>query len=231
MSKYAANAYLATRITFINQIADICEQNGANVNDVIHAMGFDKRIGHHYWYPGFGYGGSCFPKDVKELAAYSRSVGLADNLLNHLDRLNEERIPKLLKKYAAEIGGWKGKKVAVLGLAFKPHTDDMREAPSIKVIPELLKEGATVTGYDPKALEVVQWFIPEHKNATYTESIDEAVKDADVIMVLIEWPEIIKYDFATARNSSKKQWIIDSRNQLEPSQLTSAGYEYIGVGR
>jgi len=231
MVKYAANAYLATRITFINQIADLCEQNAADVNDVIHAMGFDKRIGHHYWYPGFGYGGSCFPKDVKELAAYSRSVGLNDNLLNHLDRLNEERIPKLLEKYSKQVGGWKDKKVAVLGLAFKPHTDDMREAPSIKVIPWLLEQGANVVGYDPKSLEVVPYFIKEHPNASYTDDVANAVKDADVIMILIEWPEIIQYDFASARNTNKKQWIIDSRNQLDSETMTSAGFDYIGVGR
>lgn len=231
MSKYAANAYLAMRITFINQMADLCEQNGADINDVIHAMGFDKRIGHHYWYPGFGYGGSCFPKDVKELAAYSRSVNLGDNLLNHLDRLNEERIPKLLKKYEEEVGGWSGKKVAVLGLAFKPHTDDMREAPSIKVIPWLLEQGASVIGYDPKSLETAPFFIKENPKLTYTAELNDAVKDADVLMVLIEWPEIIQYDFAKARRSDAKQWVIDARNQLDRQQITDAGYNYIGVGR
>lgn len=231
MAKYAANAYLATRITFINQIADLCEQNDADIKDVIHAMGFDKRIGHHYWYPGFGYGGSCFPKDVKELAAYSRSVGLSDNLLNHLDRLNEERIPKLMAQYEAAVGGWAGKKVAVLGLSFKPHTDDMREAPSIKVIPLLLEKGATVVGYDPKALTTVPYFIPENPEATYTDDIATALKDVDVIMALIEWPEIIQYDFATARRAGSAQWVIDARNQLDRLQLMKLGFQYIGVGR
>jgi len=231
MSKYAANAYLATRITFINQLADLCEHNGADIKDVIHAMGFDKRIGHHYWYPGLGYGGSCFPKDVKELAAYSRSVGLNDNLLNHLDRFNEERIPKFLKKYGETVGGWKGKKVAILGLAFKPHTDDMRDAPSIKVIPWLLEQGATVTGFDPKSLEAVPYFIKQHPHATYTDDLSAAVKDADVMMILIEWPEIIKYDFSMVRIKNKKQWIIDTRNQLDQQVIIAAGYDYVGVGR
>jgi len=231
MSKYAANAYLATRITFINQLADLCEHNGADIKDVIHAMGFDKRIGHHYWYPGLGYGGSCFPKDVKELAAYSRSVGLNDNLLNHLDRFNEERIPKFLKKYGETVGGWKGKKVAILGLAFKPHTDDMRDAPSIKVIPWLLEQGATVTGFDPKSLEAVPYFIKQHPHATYTDDLSAAVKDADVMMILIEWPEIIKYDFSMVRIKNKKQWIIDTRNQVDQQVIIAAGYDYVGVGR
>lgn len=231
MAKYAANAYLATRITFINQIADLCEQNGADINEVIHAMGFDKRIGHHYWFPGPGYGGSCFPKDVKELAAYSRSVGLSGNLLNQLDQLNEERIPKLLQRFEKAVGGWAGKKVAVLGLAFKPHTDDMREAPSIKFIPILLEKDAEVIGYDPKALEATKYFIKDHPQLRYTDSIDEAVKDADVIIALIEWPEIVNYDLVSARRKDTKQWVIDIRNKYNRDELEKAGYEYIGVGR
>ncbi|MBW7955717.1 UDP-glucose/GDP-mannose dehydrogenase family protein [Patescibacteria group bacterium] len=231
MAKYAANAYLATRITFINQIADLCEQNGADINQVIEAIGFDKRVGAHYWYPGFGYGGSCFPKDVKELAAYSRSVGFEDNLLNHLNTLNEERIPMLMAKYEKAVGGWEGKKVAVLGLAFKPNTDDMREAPSLKVIPYLLEKGADVIGFDPKSVPVVPFFLKEHPHAKYTESIGEALLDVDVIMALIEWPEIIGYDLTTARVTSKPQWVIDARNQFDAEKLTAAGYQYIGVGR
>lgn len=231
MAKYAANAYLATRITFINQIADLCEQNGADITEVIHAMGFDKRIGHHYWFPGPGYGGSCFPKDVKELAAYSRSVGLSGNLLNQLDQLNEERIPKLMHRFEKAVGGWEGKKVAVLGLAFKPHTDDMREAPSLKMIPILLEKGAQVTGYDPKSLDMAQHFISNHEHLHYTEMIAEAVLQADVIIALIEWPEVVNFDYQTARWPDKKQWIIDVRNKLDREQLVEAGFEYIGVGR
>ncbi len=132
MCKYASNAYLATRITFINQIANLCEVNGADISEVIKGIGYDNRIGSHYWYPGTGYGGSCFPKDVRELAAYARGVGLSDNLMVRINELNEERIQHMLKSYGDMIGGWKGKRVAVLGLSFKPNTDDMREAPSTK---------------------------------------------------------------------------------------------------
>ena len=231
MAKYAANAYLATRITFINQIADLCEKNGADVQEVIQAISEDKRVGGHYWYPGFGYGGSCFPKDVKELAHYSRTVGEADNLFNKITQINEDRIPKLLEQYSKEIGGFEGKTVAVLGLSFKPNTDDMREAPSIKVIPYLLASGATVKGFDPKSLEVVKYFIKEDDNATYYSQIESAVKDADVIISLIEWAEIVAFDYGKARDINKKQVVIDARNQLDGEKLTKLGYKYYGVGR
>lgn len=230
MAKYAANAYLATRITFINQIADLCEKNGADVQEVINAISEDKRVGGHYWYPGFGYGGSCFPKDVKELAHYSRTVGEDGNLFNKINELNEYRIGKLLEQYSQEIGGFEGKTVAVLGLSFKPNTDDMREAPSVKVIPELLSRGAVVRGFDPKALEVVKYFIPEDKNATYHEKISEACRGADVIIALIEWSEIVAFDFGKVKED-KKQIFIDARNQFSREKLVEQGYTYFGVGR
>jgi UDPglucose 6-dehydrogenase len=231
MAKYAANSYLATRITFINQIADLCEKNGADIQQIIEAISYDKRIGSHYWYPGFGYGGSCFPKDVKELAAYSRAVGEGDNLLNKTNEINEGRINKLMGEFSAKVGGWENKKVAVLGLAFKPNTDDMREAPSVKVIPYLLGKQATVVGYDPKALPVVQYFIKEDSKASYTDNLQQAIQDADVIIALIEWPEIVQFDFVQARQASKPQWIIDARNQLDRSKLEAAGFGYLSIGR
>lgn len=230
MAKYTANAYLATRITFINEIADICETNGADVQEVIQAIGYDKRIGSHYWYPGLGYGGSCFPKDVKEISAYSRAHGLADNLFNQVNRINDGRITRLLDTFATRIGGWKDKKVAVLGLAFKPHTDDMREAPSTKIIPQLLEAGAFVSGYDPKAKEVAPMFIKPHQNLVYVDTIEEAVQQADVVIALIEWPEVVNFDFATHK-SKDVTWIIDARNQLDKNHLEAAGYSYIGIGR
>ncbi|HYD35322.1 MAG TPA: UDP-glucose/GDP-mannose dehydrogenase family protein [Vitreimonas sp.] len=230
MAKYAANAYLATRITFINQIADLCQKNQADVQEVIQAIGYDQRIGSHYWYPGFGYGGSCFPKDVKELAAYSRSVNEPNNLFNKINELNEERIPRLMNEYDQKIGGWQGKKVAVLGLSFKPNTDDMREAPSLRVIPHIVTAGGNVTGFDPKALEVVKYFMPDQKNVTYTTDLAAACADADVILALIEWPEIVSYDFSKVKRD-QPQWFIDARNQFSPQTVSAWGYQYIGVGR
>ncbi len=231
MAKYSANAYLATRITFVNQIADLCEKNGADVQEVITAIGADKRIGQHYWYPGFGYGGSCFPKDVKELAHYSRQVGEDGNLFNKITQINENRISKLLDNYSKQIGGFEGKTVAVLGLSFKPNTDDMREAPSVKVIPYLSASGAIIKGFDPKSLEVVKHFIQEDKNVTYYDSIKEAADKADVIISLIEWSEILDFDFSTVRDEKKEQWFIDARNQFSQEKIKSWGYKYLGVGR
>jgi len=231
MAKYAANAYLATRITFINQIADLCEKNGADVQEVINAISEDKRIGGHYWYPGFGYGGSCFPKDVKELAHYSRSVGEDGNLFNKINEINENRIAKLLDQYSKEIGGFEGKTVAVLGLSFKPNTDDMRDAPSIGVIPYLLSAGAVVRGFDPKATKIVKYFIKEDEKATYYDNLAKACEGADVIIALIEWSEIVAYDFAKVYDKNKDQVFIDARNQFNQGRIEKIGYKYFGVGR
>ncbi len=231
MAKYAANAYLATRITFINQIADLCEKNGADVEEVIAAISHDRRIGKHYWYPGVGYGGSCFPKDVKELAYYSRQVGEGENLFNKISDLNEERIPRLMKNFGDQLGGWSGKTVAVLGLAFKPHTDDMREAPSLKVIPYLLDQQAKVRGYDPKALSAAKQIFPSDENLSFHDSIDDACQSVDVVLALIEWPEIVDYDYSHVIDQKKEQWLIDARNQLLASQVKGWGFNYIGIGR
>ncbi len=230
LSKYAANAYLATRISFINHIANLCESAGADVQDVIQAMGYDKRIGHHYWYPGFGYGGSCFPKDVKELAAYTQKIGLPHNFFAFLDEYNEKRIPELLAQYGAIIGGWSNKTVAVLGLSFKPNTDDMRVAPSLQVVPFLADAGASIVGYDPKALDVAKTFFESVPNMTFSDSVAVAVAGADVIIALIEWKEIISFDFAGTA-PQKPTWFIDARNQFDPAELRNAGYTYLGVGR
>jgi UDPglucose 6-dehydrogenase len=232
MAKYAANAYLATRITFINQIADLCEKNGADVQDVVKAIGLDKRIGEHYWYPGFGYGGSCFPKDVKELAAYSRAIGESDNLLNKINDLNESRIPKLLDAIEAKIGGWQDKTVAVLGLSFKPNTDDMRESPATKVIPILLSKGAKVKSFDPMA-SWQKFFQLKELEAKHTqaEKLDETVKNADVIISLIEWPQITGFNLAKTREPNREQWFIDARNQFDPAEMKKSGYHYQGLGR
>lgn len=225
MAKYTANSYLATRITFINEIANLCEKNGADIDEVIKAIGHDKRIGQHYWYPGLGYGGSCFPKDVKELAAYSRSVGESGNLLNRVNEINSTRIFYLLEKFAKRINGFENKTVAVLGLSFKPNTDDMREAPSTKIIPFLSEQGAQIKSYDPMAR--YQGQINNHQQFS---SIETTCENADVIMAVVEWPEIIDFDFAKVKNS-KTQFFIDCRNQFKPEIVKSWNYQYIGIGK
>lgn len=225
MTKYASNTYLATRITFINQIADLCEKNGADVQEVVTGMGQDPRIGEHYWYPGFGYGGSCFPKDVSELAAYSRAVGESNNLMNKVHELNQTRISYLMSKFGQKVGGWQGKQVAILGLSFKPNTDDTREAPGLSVVSYLLEQKTKVMGYDPRAV----W---PQKNAGFSQqrNIEAAVIDADVIIVLVEWPEIISFDFSKTK-TIKPQFFIDGRSQFDPATIKSWGYTYLGIGR
>lgn len=228
MSKYAANAYLATRITFINQIANLCEANGADIQEVIAAMSPDKRIGSHYWYPGLGYGGSCFPKDVKELAAYSKAVGQSGNLMIQIDKLNEERITNLLDAMGERINGWSQKKVVILGLSFKPHTDDIRVAPALKIFPYLKAQKAEVVGCDPKAVKSFKLACPDAKT---TDDPYQAADGADVVMLLVEWPEYVDLDLKRLAGVMKGNVFIDTRNQYQPKTVAKAGLEYIGIGR
>jgi len=230
MCKYAANNYLATRITFINQIADLCEKNGANIEEVIRGIGADKRIGKHYWYPGLGYGGSCFPKDVKEIAAYAHSVGESESLFIKIDDLNEKRISKLMVQYDQLVGGFDGKTVTVLGLSFKKNTNDTRVAPALQVIPWLLGKGAKVVATDPKAIEDIRPLLPVA--VTYTTDVYSAVNGAHVIMLLIEWDEYKHLDLAKMSESMlSPKYFFDTRNQYEPVVVISAGFKYKGVGR
>ena len=219
MCKYAANNYLATRITFINQIADLCEQNGADIEQVIRGIGADKRIGAHYWYPGLGYGGSCFPKDVKEIAAYANSVGESESLFIKIDDLNTMRIPKLMTKYERLVGGFAGKTVAILGLSFKKNTNDTRVAPALTVIPWLLAHGAKVFTADPK--------VPADFKNPY-----DAIKGANVLMLLVEWDEFVGLDLAKVGSLMlSPKYLIDTRNQYKPNQVLKAGLQYKGIGR
>lgn len=219
MTKYTANNYLATRITFINQIADLCEQNGADVEEVIRGIGEDKRIGTHYWYPGLGYGGSCFPKDVKEIAAYARAIGEDESLFIKLDDLNEKRIDKLMVKYDQLVGGFKGKTVAVLGLSFKPNTNDTRVAPALKVIPWLLEHGAIVKTADPK--------VPADFTDPYL-----AVAGAGAVILLVEWDEYKNLDLTKLSASMQSpKYFFDTRNQYDSVKVQAASFKYKGIGR
>lgn len=229
MAKYTANAYLATRITFINEIANLCEKNQADINEVIAAIGYDKRIGQHYWYPGLGYGGSCFPKDVKELAAYSRTIGESNNLLNKINEINKERIFRLMDQFDQKVAGFEGKTVAVLGLSFKPNTDDMREAPAVKLIPYLLNKGAKVQSFDPMA-KYVAFTHDENPRHQQLTTLHAACENADVIMAVIEWPDIINHDFSREK-SERPQYFIDCRNQFVPEKINQLGFHYFGIGR
>lgn len=219
MAKYAGNVYLAMRITFANQMADLCEQNGADIEEVIKGIGADSRIGDHYWYPGLGYGGSCFPKDVKEIAAYAKHVGENESIFIAVDELNESRIPRLMEKYDQLVGGFSGKTVAVLGLSFKPNTNDTRDAPAGKVIPWLKKHQASVRTADPK--------VPADFPDPY-----QAATGAHVIILLIEWSEYHHLDLTKlASLMQAPKYLIDTRNQYSQIACASAGLQYQGVGR
>ena len=230
MCKYAANNYLDTRITFINQIADLCEMGGADIQEVIRGIGEDKRIGSHYWYPGLGYGGSCFPKDVKELASYASLAGESESLFIKIDDLNVNRIPKLMAKYDKLIGGFSGKTVAVLGLSFKKNTNDTRVAPSLQVIPWLLQSGARVRATDPKAIDEAKFLLPPVTK--YFTDVYETVKGSNVVIMLVEWDDYVALDFDKLNNLMlEPKYLIDTRNIYDPKLVTSAGLKYKGVGR
>lgn len=230
MCKYAANSYLATRITFINQIADLCEKNGADIQEVISGIGADKRIGPHYWYPGLGYGGSCFPKDVKEIAAYAHAVKEPESLFIKIDDLNEKRIPKMMAQYDKLIGGFEGKTVAILGLSFKKNTNDTRVAPSLRVIPWLVDKGAQVRATDPKATEEARLLLPS--SVTYFKDPYETVRGANVTILLVEWDDYQNLDLVKlAHSMTEPKYLIDTRNQYDPVAASAAGLRYKGVGR
>ncbi|MBQ6450120.1 UDP-glucose/GDP-mannose dehydrogenase family protein [bacterium] len=230
LAKYASNDYLALRIVYANVLADVCEQAGADVDEVLEIMGHEKRIGSHYWYPGLGYGGSCFPKDVKALAAFVDEFESPErNLFRFINKLNVMRPADVVEKLTQVAGKLKGKKVAVLGLAFKPNTDDQREAPALFLIPQLLEKGAKVVSYDPMVKKIASEQIATHKHYEQVRSIKQAITDADIIVALIEWPEITDYKFKN--NTDKKVIFLDARNQFDQQTIAKAGYEYLGIGR
>jgi UDPglucose 6-dehydrogenase len=229
MTKYASNAYLALRIAFINEIANLCEKSDADIEEVIRGLGADRRIGSHYWYPGLGYGGSCFPKDVKELGAFAKSVGEEKGLFEKVDELNELRIPRLLKKLEKMLGGFRGKTVAVLGVSFKPNTNDMREAPSIKCIPLLIEKGAKVRIYDPKSIAEAKKIF--EATVDYSNSVRKAVEGVDGLMVLTEWDEFKQMDLAMIKKSMRGDVFFDSRNVYDPKIIKQHKFRYLGIGR
>ena len=230
LAKYASNDYLALRIVYANVLADVCEQAGADVDEVLAIMGHEKRIGSHYWYPGLGYGGSCFPKDVKALAAFVDEYESPErNLFRFINKLNVTRPADVVEKLEKAAGKLKGKQVAVLGLAFKPNTDDQREAPALFLIPQLLEKGARVLSFDPMVKKIVSDKIAEHKNYEQVRSIKQAIAAADIVVALVEWPEITGYKFKN--NTDKKVIFLDARNQFDQNTIVKAGYEYLGIGR
>ena len=230
MTKYAANAMLATRISFMNDIANLCEIVGADVNMVRKGIGTDERIGHHFLYPGCGYGGSCFPKDVKALVKTASDHGYPMRILQAVEAVNESQKSILFRKLEHYFqGDLKGKRIAVWGLAFKPETDDMREAPSLVVIQKLIESGCQVTAYDPIA-------IPESRRrigdaVRYAKDIYDAVVDADALLLVTEWKEFRIPSWAAIKKLMANPLVVDGRNIYDPKEMEEYGFEYHCIGR
>ena len=230
MIKYASNAFLATKISFINEIANLCGAVGANIEEVTKGMGKDKRIGESFLQPGIGYGGSCFPKDVKALLHTANDQGMHFSLLTETIAINDHQQELLVKKALKRFGDLKGKKIAMLGLAFKPETDDMREAPSIKIAHLLCQLGAVVTAFDPVATINAKKSIGNQIH--YAESLDEAILDADAIFIITEWVQFKQMDLTEILNKMKSPIIFDGRNCLDENKLYACDYvEYYPIGK
>jgi len=229
LTKYAANAMLAARISFMNEIANYCDRVGADVRQVRMGMGTDSRIGSSFLFPGVGYGGSCFPKDVKALIRMGQEAGLSLHVVEAVERTNEAQKSVLVARVAAHLGGLAGKTIAVWGLAFKPRTDDMREAPAVAVIEGLLAAGAAVRAYDPKAEEQAR-LIFGHRVTLCGRAYD-AVTGADALAVVTEWNEFREPDFARIRSLMRHPAIFDGRNIYNPRVLRDLGFHYEGIGR
>lgn len=232
MTKYAANAMLATKISFMNEVANICERVGADVNQVRIGIGSDRRIGYSFIYPGCGYGGSCFPKDVNALIKTSKDVGYQPELIASVDGVNQKQkrviAAKVVKRFGADLNG---KKFALWGLSFKPETDDMRDAASITVINELTNRGAHICAYDPKAREEAEsHYLKGNTAVSYVETKYAALKNADALILLTEWKEFRSPDFEELSQQLKNKIIFDGRNQYNAFNLEDKGWEYYQIG-
>ncbi len=230
LTKYAANAFLATKITFMNEIANLCEKVGANVDEVRKGIGSDTRIGKRFLFAGIGYGGSCFPKDVKALSQTSSEYQYDFKILKSVMGVNQLQKTKLvpsIKEYFK--GSLKDKKIAIWGLAFKPYTDDIREAPSLENIRALLDEGAKIKAYDPEAQENVKRILGDA--IEFGQDLYETLEGADALLVVTEWPEFRNPEFEKVEKLLKNKVIFDGRNVFEPVQMEEIGFDYYSIGR
>lgn len=226
--KYASNSFLATKISFINEIANICEKVGSDVVEVAYGMGLDKRIGREFLNAGIGYGGSCLPKDVSALIHLARANGYDPKILVSANSTNEEQRKMIVHKMEDKLGDLKGKTIAVLGLSFKPETDDLRDAPSLEVIRELVKRGVEINAYDPVAQVKAKKILP---TVQFCETPYEAVKKADALVITAEWSEFRELDMEKVKAAMKTPVIFDGRNIYNPKRMKELGFKYHGVGR
>jgi UDPglucose 6-dehydrogenase len=227
--KYAANTFLATKITFINEIADLCEKVGANVNDVARGIGLDGRIGRKFLHAGPGYGGSCFPKDTLALVKTAQNFGAPLKIVETVVSVNEARKLAMAERVIAALGGSaKGKTVAALGLTFKPNTDDMRDSPSLAILPALAEAGATVRTFDPEGMAEAKKLMPD---LTYCRDAYDCMNGADALVIITEWNEFRALDLARIKASLRQPVIVDLRNIYNPAEMSQAGFRYTSIGR
>ena len=232
MTKYAANAMLATKISFMNEMANICERVGADINKVRNGIGSDSRIGYSFIYPGCGYGGSCFPKDVQALAKTAKDAKYSPRILDAVEAVNADQKSVVAEKVIRRFGkNLEGKTFAVWGLAFKPETDDMREAPSIVIIDTLTRYGAKIVAYDPKARnEAETFYLRENPNVTYADNKYDALKSADALILTTEWLEFRSPDFEKMKQLMQSPVFFDGRNQFDKAKMVQKGFEYYQIG-
>ena len=227
--KHASNAFLAMKISFINAVASVCESVGADVNQVVHGVGTDSRIGPRFLNPGIGYGGSCFPKDVMAFRSVAREHGYDFSLLDAVVRINDEQRHRFLRKVRSALWTVRGKRLAVLGLAFKGGTDDIRESPALSIVQALLQEGSCITAYDPAAMGRAREVLRE--TVSYAGSPYEACRNADALLILTEWEEFANLDLSRLREELRYPIVIDGRNLYDPEIMAAQGFTYFSVGR
>ena len=232
MIKYAANAFLATKISFINEIANLCEKVGADVKKVSEGIGLDKRIGPYFLNAGIGYGGSCFPKDVDGLLSIANNHNYDFKLLKAVSEVNEYQQERFVKKVIDILTKTKGDTVAIWGLAFKPNTDDVRKSPALNIIKKIVEEGYKVKAYDPKATENAKLALKKYLNSiSFMDDPYKVVKNADILALITEWPEFLKLDMKKVKNLMHNPYFLDGRNQFSPQELLNIGFYYEGIGR
>ncbi|MBE9531512.1 MAG: UDP-glucose/GDP-mannose dehydrogenase family protein [Proteobacteria bacterium] len=227
--KYASNAFLATKITFINEMANICEKVGADIHKVAKGMGLDKRIGSKFLHAGPGYGGSCFPKDTLSLASIGAEYGSRFRIVEAVIDVNESRIGDMVKKIKGAVGELEGKEIGVLGLAFKPKTDDIRDSPALKIVLKLIEQGARIRVYDPEGMENAKSELPS--GVSFCADSYEAIDGADALLILTEWNQFRKLDFDRVKELLKSPVVIDLRNIYKHKQMAAMGFDYTSVGR
>ena len=229
--KHASNAFLALKISFINAVSNLCEATNANVEQVARGMGLDSRIGPRFLRPGIGYGGSCFPKDIAAFRSVAEQLGIDFNLLSEVEKINSQQKKRFLNKVRSALWTLRGKRIGVLGLAFKGETDDIRESPAIEVVEMLLAEGCSVNAFDPAAMKRTEEILPAGQNLRYVDDAYAAAEDADALLILTDWAEFASLDLSQLNKTLRYPIIIDGRNLYDPTTMMKHGFTYLSVGR